>query len=82
MTKYAMPTDTRSSFAFGTVGRAGVSSISNSGLAGYPSGGQNPTTRVTLIEKLSFANDTRSTIAAVLSFATTGLAGMSNEGVF
>jgi hypothetical protein len=83
MTKYAMPTDTRSSFASGSAARNAGSSISNSGLAGYIAGGQIGSTLDNVIEKISFINDSRSTIAATCSVVSNGRTmGMSNQGVF
>jgi len=79
MTKYAMPTDTRSSFTTGAAQNFG-SCQSNAGLAGYISGGGSPLT--TAIQKISYSNDSRSTLSATLSFSTNGQAPMSNQGVF
>ena len=79
MTKYAMPTDTRSSFTTGAAQNFG-SCQSNSGLAGYISGGGSPLTNA--VQKLNYTNDSRSTLAATLSFSANGQAGMSNQGAF
>jgi hypothetical protein len=75
--KFAFPSDTRTTIAFGgDYGTGG--SLENRAICGYVAGGGNPF--LNEFEKLSFVDDTSSTIAATLSAGKGYMASFSNSG--
>jgi hypothetical protein len=55
--------------------------IANSGTAGYWAGGTQGQASVNKIQKLTFSNETRSNLGAVLSQTRFASAGLQNKGV-
>jgi hypothetical protein len=54
--------------------------MANSGTAGYIGGGTPSTGVLSRVDKLTFSNETRTTLGATLSQARKGVAAMANSG--
>jgi hypothetical protein len=82
--KFAFPTDTRTTLGTGiSSNRNEMGGCANSGIAGYLGGGGTGflTGGVATVDKFSFSDDTRTTLATGLSSARTGVTAMANTGV-
>jgi hypothetical protein len=60
---------------------AALTSMANSGTAGYFAGGNTGSGLTSRIDKLDFSAETITTISATLSIAKEGFAGMADSGV-
>jgi hypothetical protein len=82
-TKFAFPADTTSNIAdaHDTAVQA-LAGMANSGTAGYIGGGQGSqsSTRYSTVRKMTYSNDSSSTLGTGLSVATTQLSAMANSG--
>lgn len=80
-------TESRSTVAGLSIARRAPTGMSNSGVAGYSAGGDNgsdnniDSNKYSIVNKLTFATDTMSTLATGMSYNGSEMSAMANKGV-